>query len=70
MVIESQEQRLFNVQDAVAYLRSIGAGSVTISFVRTLIATSQVPHVRIGKRFYVSRTALNEWISRHERRAR
>lgn len=64
------EQRLFNVQDAVTYLRSIGAASVTVSFVRTIIANGEVPHIKIGKRFFVTRTAMDEWLSRHERRTR
>jgi excisionase family DNA binding protein len=64
------EQRLFNVKDAVLYLRSLGAADVTLTFVRTIVATGQVPHIQMGKTFYVSRAALDEWIERHERRAR
>lgn len=63
-------QRLYDVQQAAEYLRTIGASAATVSFIRGLIATSQVPHIRIGKRFYVSHEALDRWITMHERRAK
>jgi hypothetical protein len=68
--VVTQQQRLFNVQDAVGYLRSIGATSATVTFVRNLINSGQVPHIRISKRFYVTRAAMDAWLSHHERRAR
>jgi Helix-turn-helix domain len=64
------EQRLFDVKDATAYLVSIGARGATVSFVRTLISSAQVPHLRIGKKFYVSRASLDRWLETRERRAR
>jgi excisionase family DNA binding protein len=63
-------QRLFDIAGSAAYLRELGAVSCTVTFIRQLIATGQVPHVRIGKKFYVSRDALDGWIGRHERKAR
>lgn len=63
-------QRLYDVQQAAEYLRAIGAGAATVNFIRGLIATSQVPRVCIGKRFYVSREALDRWITTHELRAK
>jgi hypothetical protein len=63
-------QSLFDILATVAYLKSIGASAATPNFVRTLISSAQVPHVRIGKKFYLSKTALDHWLVTRERRAR
>ena len=63
-------QKLFDIAAAVHYLHSLGAAAATKSFVRRLLATGQVTHLRIGKKFYVSREALDGWISNRQRRAR
>jgi excisionase family DNA binding protein len=60
--------RLFDIVAAVAYLRAIGADAATKNFVRGLIATGQIAHVRVGKKFYVSREGLDAWISKRQRR--
>lgn len=60
--------RLLDIKAAVAYLRDIGATAATTNFVRNLINTAQVPHIRIGKKFFVSREAIDTWIDKHERR--
>lgn len=65
---QSQTRRLFDIRAAVEYLHLIGAESVTPNFIRTLIGTGQVKHVRMGKKFYVTREALEQWIGNHERR--
>lgn len=64
------DRRLFDVHTGAAYLRDIGATAATVSFVRGLITSGQVAHIRIGKKFYVTREALDAWIGRHERRNR
>jgi excisionase family DNA binding protein len=64
------EQRLFDVSAAAAYLQSIGATAASKNFIRGLIASGQVPHLKIGKRFFVSRTALDGWLSNRETRFR
>lgn len=64
------ERRLFDIPGAVEYLRAIGAGSATVTFVRRLVCTGQVPHLRIGKRFYLRRESLDSWIESHDRRGR
>jgi excisionase family DNA binding protein len=61
-------KRLFDVQAAAEYLRSIGATSATVTFVRTLITSGRIPHLKLGKKFYLSRTALDAWLVSHERR--
>jgi hypothetical protein len=65
-----ETQRLFTVEASAEYLRSIGATSVTVNFVRALISSCQVPHIQMGKRFYVTRAALDAWLTRGERRVR
>ncbi len=64
------DQRLFDVGDAAKYLQSIGAKTATVNFVRGLISSGQVPHLRIGKKFYLSKTGLDRWIETRERRSR
>lgn len=66
--VSSQERRLFDIRAAVEYLHLIGAESVTPNFVRTLIGTGQVKHVRMGRKFYITLEALEQWIGNHERR--
>ena len=68
--MSAETQRLFDIVAAVAYLRTLGATTATKHFVRGLINTAQVPHLRIGKRFYLSREALDAWIEKQQRRRR
>lgn len=68
--VSSESQQLFDIGRAAEYLKSIGAGAATVSFIRSLVSSGQVPHVRIGKKFYVSRESLDGWIQKHERRSR
>jgi excisionase family DNA binding protein len=64
------DPRLFDVQAAAEYLRSIGASSVTIKFIRGLISSGQIPHLRIGKKFYLTRAQIDLWLEKHDRRSR
>jgi hypothetical protein len=64
------ERRLYDVLGAVAYLHSLGADTATPNFVRSIISSGAVAHVRIGKKFFVSRESLDGWIQKHERRSR
>ena len=64
------DQKLFDVCDAAIYLQQIGARTATVNFVRALISSQQVPHLRIGKKFFVSRKALDQWIETREKRSR
>jgi hypothetical protein len=63
-------QRLFDILAVVAYLKTIGANAATPNFVRGLISSGQLPHVKIGKKFFVSKGALDSWLLSHERRRR
>lgn len=64
------DRRLFDVHAAAEYLVSIGAVGTGVHAIRGLIARGEVPHVRLGKKFFVTREALDTWITRNERRAR
>lgn len=66
----NEEQQWFDVATLPAYLRSIGFTGATTTTVRRLITTGQLPHVRVGKKFYVGRAAVAAWLARQERRAR
>jgi len=68
--LECTEQRLFTIQDAAKYLCSIGAFGVTPYTVRGLIASGQLAHIRLGRRFFVTRAAMEAWLASHEKRMR
>ena len=70
LLANTNGQQLFDILASVTYLRSLGATAATSNFVRSLIASSQVPHLRIGKKFYLSKTSLDHWLVTRERRAR
>ena len=58
--------QLFDLQAAVTYFKGIGVSGITTCAMRTVFA--QVPHIRIGKRFYVSKESLDSWIANRQRR--
>jgi len=62
--------RIFDLAAAVTYVQSLGATGVTIRTIRAAIAAGRIPHVKLGKKFYVTKTALDNWILRAERRQR
>jgi hypothetical protein len=64
------DARAFDISGAVTYLRTIGFDAATPNFIRGLVARGQVPHVKVGKKFYVTRAALDGWLSRSEGRRR
>lgn len=64
----SAAPQLLDVKSACDYMKSIGVSSATINSTRTIFA--QIPHIRIGKRFFVSRENLDGWISNRQRRSR
>jgi hypothetical protein len=64
------ERRLYDVHAAAQYLVSIGAVGTTVHFVRGLIGRGDIPHLKIGKAFFVSRESLDVWLQKNERRSR
>ena len=63
------DPRLFDIDGAVTYFAGIGA-PVSRNFVRELISNGGIKHLKLGRKFYVSQTAINEWLERSERRAK
>lgn len=68
--MSSESQRLYDLKDAVVYLQSIGAKGVTIGFVRELVNSGTITHLKIGKKFFVTRNAIDAWITKAEKRVR
>jgi len=66
----SSDQRLFDVRAAAKFLQCIGANGVTVHFVRSIISRGEIPYVRIGKKFFLTRESLDRWLKTHERRMR
>jgi len=62
------DPRLFDIDDAVKYFREIGAAGVTRNFVRELIASGGIPHLKLSRKYYVTKNSIDEWLIRHERR--
>jgi hypothetical protein len=62
--------RLYDIPGIVGYLQSVGATAATATFVRGLINSGQVPHLKIGKAFYVSKSAIEAWLAKSEKRSR
>jgi hypothetical protein len=62
------KQEFLDVNDAVTYLRDLGARAASLTFVRGLIARREVSFKKIGKRFYIRQSSLRDWLSRRERR--
>jgi excisionase family DNA binding protein len=66
----ADDQTLFDIPDAVKCFHEKGAKAATKNFVRNLIADGQLPHLRIGKKFYVSKAAIDRWLETREKRNR
>jgi excisionase family DNA binding protein len=61
---------MFTVEEAAAYFVYLGATGVTHWTVRGLIKSGQLIYEPIGRRFYVSRSSIDDYISKRERRAK
>jgi excisionase family DNA binding protein len=66
----TETPRVFDLPAAVAYVQSLGATGVTIRTIRSEISAGRIPRTKLGKKFYVSKAALDAWILRAERRVR
>ena len=64
------EVRLFDIPGAVVYLREIGLTSANTWMVRTAINAGKLPVTKIGRKFYLTRVAIDAWVSKAERRTR
>jgi hypothetical protein len=66
----NESPRLFDIAGTVGYLQSVGATAATATFVRGLINSGQLPHLKIGKASYVSKSAIEAWLAKSEKRGR
>jgi excisionase family DNA binding protein len=64
------EPRMFDIVGTAEYLRSIGMTGVSAYTVRSEINSGRLAHTKVGKKFYVSKTAVDAWLSKAERRTR
>jgi len=65
---EIKPRKLFDIIGIVCYLNSLGGNGVTVSFVRTLLNSGQIPRLKIGRRFYATRESLDQWLERSQKR--
>lgn len=63
-------RRLFDLAGAAKYLVELGAEGVTIHSVRRLVANRELPVLKISKKFFITREAIDSWIARQGRRSR
>jgi len=63
-------RKLFDLDGAVDYLRELGLTGATKWFIRMEIAAKRLPIVPAGKKYYVTRAALDAWLAKSERRRR
>jgi excisionase family DNA binding protein len=61
---------MFDTATGAEYMRGIGLVTCTPTFISRLMREGEIARVRVGKRYYVSKAALDGWLLRHERRAR
>jgi hypothetical protein len=65
-----ENRTLYDIAGAVSYLHRVGASAATTTFVRSLINSGTLPHLKIGKAFYVSRASIDSWLAKAEKRNR
>ena len=66
---ELDGQRYFGFDEAASYAQSIGLRSATSWTLRRLVSAGRLKSLRLGRRIYLSKNALDEMLSRLERRA-
>ncbi len=66
----SETPQMFDIPALVLHLHSIGLTGVSAYTVRAEINSGRLAHTKIGKKFYVSRSAVDTWLARTERRSR
>jgi excisionase family DNA binding protein len=64
------DAKYFDIPAAVEYVRSIGLSGVTPWTIRMAINSGRLAHIREGKRFYVSKSAVDSWLAKAEKRTR
>jgi len=63
-------RRLFPIAAAAEFLRQQGADSVSSWTIRRLLSSQQLKFIKLGRKIYISREALDDLLVRLERRSR
>ena len=67
---ESPGRRAFTFTSGAEYMRSAGFDGVTSWTLRRLAATGTLKRLKLGRRYFLTREALDELVNRLERRAK
>ncbi|MGC2764945.1 MAG: helix-turn-helix domain-containing protein [Candidatus Acidiferrum sp.] len=70
VIVFPESQSQFSVKDAPEYLKSLGVSTATTYTVRRLINQGAFPKIKVGRAFFVSKQAIDEWLQRSARKAR
>ena len=66
----TETPRYFDIPAAAVYANSIGLTGVTAYTIRMLINSGRLAHIKEGKKFYVSKAAVDAWLAKAEKRMR
>lgn len=66
----TETPRFFDIPATVEYVRSIGLTGVTPWTIRMAINSGRLAHIKEGKKFYVSKSAIDAWLAKAEKRTR
>lgn len=64
----TETPRFFDIPATVAYLHSLGMTGITSWTIRTAINSGRLAHVKQGRKFYVSKAAVDAWLVKAEKR--
>jgi excisionase family DNA binding protein len=65
----TEPTRFFDIPAAVEHLRSLGF-NVTPWTIRTAINSGRLAHIKEGKKFHVSKAAIDAWLTKAEKKMR
>jgi excisionase family DNA binding protein len=66
----TETPRYFDIPAAAVYTNSIGLTGVTANTIRMAINSGRIAHIKEGKKFYVSKSAIDAWLAKAEKRVR
>jgi excisionase family DNA binding protein len=66
----TETPRFFDIPAAAVYANSIGLTGVTAYTIRMAINSGRLAHIKEGRKFYVSKLAVDAWLAKAERRGR
>ena len=69
-VASADGRRVFSLSAGAEYLRSIGADGVTSWTLRRLVTSGVLKHLKLGRKYFITREALDAMVDRLERRAK